>query len=318
MKAQAKLTRDEKRINRKKTWVKIKQQKYLYLLMLVPFVWYVIFAYLPLGGLVVAFEDFKFSTGLFGSKWVGLQNFKAVFTDYWFPQLMKNTVLLGLLKMVIGFPIPIIFALLLNELRCKSLKKVTQTVSYLPYFVSWVVVIAILRILFSVDGGLVNKLLLKWGWIDKSVDWLLKKKMIWPVAIVSEIWKSFGWSSIIYLAAISGIDPQLYEAAALDGAGRLRQMWSITLPAIKSTIIIILIMNAAGMLASNFDQMYQLNLDPVSEVAETIDTYIYTFGLKKLNYGFGTAFSIVRMICSFILISGANKIAKVCGEDGIW
>lgn len=301
-----------------KLWIKIKNQKYLYALMAIPVAWYVIFCYIPMGGLVLAFKDFRFADGIFGSPNVGFQNFINLFTDYWFPLILRNTIATSLLKMVIGFPFPILFAVFLNELRSNKLKRTAQTISYLPYFVSWVVVIGILRLLLSADGGMINRLLMAFGILDQPVSFMLQPDFIWPVAVASDIWKNMGWNSIIYLAAITGINQELYEAADIDGAGRFRKIWSITLPCIRSTIMILFILNIGSLFTSNFDQMWMLNVGPVGEVAETIDTYIYRMGLKNLNYGVGTALNIVRTIVVFALIAGTNKIAKLFGEDGIW
>lgn len=293
-------------------------QRWLMLMLLIPVVWYIIFCYIPMGGLILAFKDFKFSKGIFGSDWVGLKNFKDLFTDYYFPLIVRNTVCTSFLKIVFGFPAPIILALMLNELRRTKLKRLVQTVSYLPYFVSWVVVIGMLRLMLSADGGVINRLLVAVGIIDQPISFLQRSNAIWPIAVISDIWKNVGWNTIVYLAAITSIDQTMYEAAALDGAGRFRRIWSITLPSIRSTIIILFIMNLGSLFSSNFDQMYMLNVGSVGDVAETIDTYIYNFGVKQLNYGIGTALNIVRTIVAFVFVSGGNWIAKKIGEDGIW
>ncbi len=303
---------------RKRLWRRIKNQRYLYLLMLVPLVWYAVLCYIPMGGLVLAFKDFRFAEGIFGSQWVGLNNFKTLFTDYWFPLIVRNTLATSLLKMVFGFPFPILFAILLNELKGNGLKRVSQTISYLPYFVSWVVVIGVLRLMLTSDGGIVNTLLVQLGVLERPVSFMQQVDAIWPIAVISDIWKNMGWNSIIYLAAITGIDQQLYEAAELDGAGRLRKIWHITLSGIRPTIVILFIMSIGGLFTSNFDQMYMLNVGPVGEVAETVDTYIYRVGLKNLNYGVGTALTIVRTAIVFVLIWGTNRIARLVGEEGIW
>ena len=293
-------------------------QRYLYLLIAVPLVWLLVFCYVPMVGLILAFKDFKFSQGLFGSAWIGLRNFQNLFEDYYFPLIVRNTVMTSLLKLIFGFPAPVLLAIMLNETRNRHLKKTIQTVSYLPYFVSWVVVIGMLRLMFSADGGVINKLLVSIGVLDRPMSFMQRSNAIWPIAVVSDIWKNIGWNSIIYLAAITAIDPGLYEAAEIDGCGRLKRIWYITLPSIRSTIVILLIMNMGSLFSSNFDQMYMLNVGAVGDVAETIDTYVYNFGVKKLNYGIGTALSIVRMGVAFLLISIANVIAKKFGESGIW
>ena len=299
-------------------WKKIATQKYLYLLILVPFLWYALFVYYPMTGLMLAFKDFRFVDGIWGSKWIGLTHFRTLFDDYWFPVILKNTIGLSLLKLIIGFPAPIIFAILLNELRGNKFKRVVQTVSYLPYFVSWMVVIGILRLMLTADGGIVNTILIQLGILDKPVSFMQMESAIWPIAIISDIWKNIGWNSIIYLAAITGINMELYEAAELDGAGRFGKIWHVTLPGIKPTIVILFIMGIGSLFSSNFDQMYMLNTGPVGAVAETIDTYIYRVGLKNLNYGVGTALTIVRTIVVFVLVWTTNKFAKLLGEDGIW
>ena len=298
--------------------IRMWNQRYLYLLIAVPLVWLLVFCYVPMVGLILAFKDFKFSQGLFGSAWIGLRNFQNLFEDYYFPLIVRNTVMTSLLKLVFGFPAPVLLAIMLNETRNRHLKKTIQTVSYLPYFVSWVVVIGMLRLMFSADGGVINKLLVSIGVLDRPMSFMQRSNAIWPIAVVSDIWKNIGWNSIIYLAAITAIDPGLYEAAEIDGCGRLKRIWYITLPSIRSTIVILLIMNMGSLFSSNFDQMYMLNVGAVGDVAETIDTYVYNFGVKKLNYGIGTALSIVRMGVAFLLISIANVIAKKFGESGIW
>ena len=298
--------------------IRMWNQRYLYLLIAVPLVWLLVFCYVPMVGLILAFKDFKFSQGLFGSAWIGLRNFQNLFEDYYFPLIVRNTVMTSLLKLIFGFPAPVLLAIMLNETRNRHLKKTIQTVSYLPYFVSWVVVIGMLRLMFSADGGVINKLLVSIGVLDRPMSFMQRSNAIWPIAVVSDIWKNIGWNSIIYLAAITAIDPGLYEAAEIDGCGRLKRIWYITLPSIRSTIVILLIMNMGSLFSSNFDQMYMLNVGAVGDVAETIDTYVYNFGVKKLNYGIGTALSIVRMGVAFLLISIANVIAKKFGESGIW
>ena len=298
--------------------IRMWNQRYLYLLIAVPLVWLLVFCYVPMVGLILAFKDFKFSQGLFGSAWIGLRNFQNLFEDYYFPLIVRNTVMTSLLKLIFGFPAPVLLAIMLNETRNRHLKKTIQTVSYLPYFVSWVVVIGMLRLMFSADGGVINKLLVSIGVLDRPMSFMQRSNAIWPIAVVSDIWKNIGWNSIIYLAAITAIDPGLYEAAEIDGCGRLKRSWYITLPSIRSTIVILLIMNMGSLFSSNFDQMYMLNVGAVGDVAETIDTYVYNFGVKKLNYGIGTALSIVRMGVAFLLISIANVIAKKFGESGIW
>lgn len=297
---------------------KIYNQRYLYYLILIPFAWFIVFAYVPMVGIILAFKNFSFAKGLFGSDWYGLNNFINLFSDFYFPLILRNTIATSFLKLIFGFPAPIILALMLNELRLIRVKKAIQTISYLPYFVSWVVVIGILRLMLSADGGIINKALVAIGILEKPYSFMQRSNAIWPIAVISEIWKNIGWNSIIYLAAITGIDQQMYEAAEIDGAGRFRKIWSITLPSIRSTMIILFILSIGSLFSSNFDQMYMLNVGSVGDVAETIDTYIYNFGVKRLNYGIGTALGIVRTVVVFLMIAMTNFIARKFGESGIW
>jgi putative aldouronate transport system permease protein len=293
-------------------------QGYYYLMLAIPIAWYIVFSFIPMAGLVIAFKDYRLADGIFGSKWVGLRFFEQIFTDYYSKKVLINTVGISFYKLLVGFPAPILFALLLNELRLVPFKKVTQTISYLPYFISWVVIIGIWRAMLSVDGGVVNNVLVGVGILDEPISFILQRKAIWPLAVLTEVWKNLGWNSIIYIAAIAGINPELYEAAAMDGATRFRRVWNVTLPGIRPTIVILLIFSIGSLFSGNFDQMYMLGVGPVQDAAEIIDTYIYRQGLQKLQFSLGTAASLLRSILIFLLVALSNAGAKAVGEEGVW
>ena len=293
-------------------------QKHLFLLSAIPLVWILVFAILPLAGIIIAFKNFNFVDGIFGSPWAGLKYFRNLLTDFHFPKIIRNTVSISLLKIIIGFPFPIIFALLINELPFKRLKKTTQTISYLPYFISWVVIIGILKLMLASDGGLLNNLLISLKLIDRPINFLITEKYIWPIAVISDIWKFMGWNSIIFLAGISAVDPGLYEAITVDGGGRFRRMWHVTLPGIRHLIVISLILSVGSIFSVSFDQMWLLNTGPVGDVAEVLDTYIYRVGLKGMQYGLGMSAQILRCTVVFVLVSIANKLANKYGDGGLW
>lgn len=240
-----------------------------------------IFHYIPMFGLIIGFKDYKITTGIAGmftSDWVGLKYFKEFFTDYKFGELMRNTLVLSILKLVCSFPIPILLAILINEVRCRRLKKFIQTVSYLPYFISWVIVSGMLKIMAD-DSGIINQCLMALGVTDKPLELLTSPKYFYTISILTSIWKDTGWWTIIFLAAITGIDPTLYEAAEIDGAGRIRKMVSITLPSISPTVTVVLILAlgnllGGGLSGSNFEQCYLLGNSGNIEVSDIIQTYV--------------------------------------------
>lgn len=311
-------TRAVKSESNRRFRIRLYNQRYYFLMLAIPIAWYIIFSFIPMAGIVIAFKDFQLSQGILGSQWVGLKYFEQLFTDYYSKKVIVNTVGISFYKLLIGFPIPILFALLLNELKWIPFKKITQTFSYLPYFISWVVIIGIWRALLSVDGGVINNVLVGLGILEHPVSFILQKSSIWPIAVITDIWKNMGWNSIIYIAAISGINTELYEAAAIDGAGRFRKVWHITLPSLKPTIVILGIFSIGSLFSSNFDQMYMLGSGPVLDVAEVIDTYIFRQGLLKLQFSLGTAVGLVRSVMIVSLVALSNGLAKLAGEEGIW
>lgn len=283
--------------------------------MSVPFViWVIIFRYVPIWGWTMAFQDYKPYLTLWEQTWVGLYHFKFLFTDPVFYRIMRNTLAMSIINMVFGFVSAITLALLLNELRNLVFKRVVQTISYLPYFLSWVVAASIVSNALHIDGGIVNEFLMWLKIIDKPVNWLGVGEYFWWVLGVIDVWKNVGWNTIIYLAAITMIDPSLYEAAEMDGAGRFRKMWHITLPGMRTVIVILLIMNIGYLLESGFEAQYLL-MNPLNLThAENIDIFVLRYGINQGNYSLATAAGIFKTVVSFILLFAANNISKRLGE----
>ncbi|MCG8502108.1 MAG: ABC transporter permease subunit [Firmicutes bacterium] len=300
--------------DRKYSWDAIKKQKEL-ILMSIPFCIYIfIFSYLPIWGWSMAFQNYRLGKSFFEQEWAGLKHFKLLFLDEGFGRVIRNTVAMSFINLVLGFATAIILALLLNELKNRLFKRTVQTISYLPHFLSWVIAAGIVSSVLSSDG-IVNDLLMKLNIIDKPVLWLSVGKYFWGVVGVSTVWKELGWNTIIYLGAMSAIDPTLYEAAAVDGVGRLRKMWHITLPGIKPTVIILLIMSIGRLLEAGFEVQYLLGRGMTMDWAETIDIFALNYGIKIGNYSLGTAAGIFKSIVSIILIFLANGLAKKIGEE---
>ena len=287
--------------------------------MLLPvIVYFVVFKYVPMAGIVMAFKDYKLGLGIWRSPWNGLENFEKAFSTITFVRSMKNTLVISLLKMAVGFPAPICFALLLNEVRSSGYKRVVQTISYLPHFLSWVVMAGILSQLLSPNNGAVNYLLTRFFGLEKPIYFLGDNDYFRGTLVVSDVWKGVGWGSILYLATISSIDPTLYEAAICDGAGRLQRVWYITLPCILPTITIMLILNCGSIMDAGFDQVLNLYNAAVYKTGDIIDTYVYRYGLGKMQYSLGTAVGLFKNLIGFALVVGTNFIAKKISGDGIW
>ena len=298
-------------------------QRYLMVLVLPVVLWMVIFNYIPMLGLVISFKEYNPYLGpldgFLKSPWVGMDNFVEAFSDKYFLYSLWNTVCYSVLNLAIGFPFPIVFALLLNEIINTRFKKFAQTVSYLPHFISWVFVVGFIYIIFAVDGGLVNGILVKLHIISEPVPFLATPQYIPPLIILTNVWKSFGWNSIIYIAAITSIDPTMYEAATVDGAKRFAKIWYITLPSIKPTIVILLIFSIGGLISANFglfEQMYLMSNSMIQDVTEIVDTYTYRMGIVLSRYSYATAVGLFRSVAAVILLSGANFFSKkMTGES---
>ncbi len=287
--------------------------------MLLPVVaYFIVFKYVPMAGIAMAFKDYKLGLGIWRSPWNGLENFRKAFSTVSFVRSVKNTLLISLLKLAVGFPSAIIFALLLNEVRHAAFKRCVQTVSYLPHFLSWVVMAGILSQLLSPNNGAVNYLLTRWFGLEKPIYFLGDNGYFRGTLVVTDLWKGVGWSSILYLATISSIDPCLYEAAICDGASRMQRVWYITLPCILPTITIMLILNCGSIMDAGFDQVLNLYNAAVYKTGDIIDTYVYRYGLGKMQYSLGTAVGLFKNLIGFALVVLTNFIARAISGDGIW
>jgi len=290
--------------------------KYLYLMLIPGIIYYIVFRYIPIYGVTIAFKDFRILKGIMESPWVGLKYFKMIIDspDVW--KVFTNTLIISGLKLVINFPATIVFALLLNEVRNINYKKVLQTVSYLPHFLSWVVLAGIVANLLSPSTGPVNILLKSLG--ISPVFFLADANWFRPALIFTALWKEIGWGSIVYLAALSNTDIQLYDAAKIDGAGRLKQTWHITLPSILPIIIIMFIFAVGAIINDDFDQIFNLYNPLVYRVGDVFSTYVYRMGLEQAQYSFATAAGLLKNIIAFALIITTNSIAKKFSEYSIW
>lgn len=296
-------------------WKQIKNQKQL-LFMSVPLLLYILlFSYVPIWGWLMSFQNYKPAKSFFDQKWVGLQNFKYLFKDETFIRDFINTLSMSVINLVLSFITAIILALLLNEVKNMFFKRTIQTISYLPHFLSWVIVCGIVSTCLSTEGGIVNEVLMAFGIIDSPVLWLSEGKYFWGIVGVTNVWKEVGWNTIIYIAAIASIDPAQYEAAEMDGAGRFGKMWNVTLPGIKPTIIILLIMNIGRVMDAGFEIQYILGNGLITDWSETIDIYVLKYGIKQFNYSLATAAGIIRSVISILLLFAANFVAKKLGEE---
>ena len=303
--------------DRKITWKEIKRQKSLLIVAFFVTVYGIIFYYLPLAGWLMAFQNFKPKSGLLGSKFVGLDKFKFLFEDATFIRAIRNTFCMGALNLLTTTVMAIMFAVLLNEIRSKIAKKTVQTISYLPHFLSWIIVTGILHDALS-STGIINDLLLRFGVIDQAINFFAYPKFFWPIVAFANCWKETGWNAIIYLAAITAIDPCLYEAASIDGASRLQKIRYITLPGIKPTIMILLLMNVGNVLNAGFEVQYLLGNGLVQKVSQTIDIYVLNWGISQNDFSLGTAAGIFKSVVSIALIVVCNQMAKRAGEERLF
>nr|WP_242698067.1 sugar ABC transporter permease [Bacillus sp. SD088] len=299
-----------KKIKTHSFWKTFFSQKVLYMMSL-PFVlWVFVFNYLPVWGWTMAFQNFRPGRAFFEQEWVGLQHFITLLSDERFYLTLRNTLAMSLLGLTIGFVVPIIFAVLLNEVRHSLLKRTVQTITYLPHFVSWVVVAGIVTKMLSTDGGIVNDLLVNFGIIDKPFQFMAQGSWFWGIVTAADLWKEMGWNAIIFLAAIAGLDSQLYEAAKVDGAGRLRQMWHITLPGIRPTILVVLILNIGHLVSIGFEKQMLLGNSLVVDYSEVLELYALNYGIGLGQFSYGTALGIFNSVVSIFLLFLANGIFK--------
>ncbi len=294
----------------------LKRDKNLYLMFLPIFVWYVIFCYIPLYGIALAFREFVPGAGIFGGEWVGFQYFNQFFSTPYFWRVIRNTVLINVYSLLWGFPIPIIFALCITEVRSKVVQRTVQTVSYLPYFISTVVVCGMIKQFLAPTNGIVNQLIVMLG--GDTIDFLSRPEWFRTVYIASDIWQGFGFSSIIYIATIGGIDPQLYEAAQIDGITKFKEIWYITLPGLLPLIMMQLLLSLGSILGVGFQKIYLLYNNLTKEVADVISTYVYERGIISNQYSYSTAVGLFQSLIGFVLTFIANKASKKATNYGLW
>ncbi len=289
--------------------------RYMYLLVLPTLIYFFVFSYIPYYGLQIAFKDYKIFQGMEASPWVGFMYFEEFFRSPDFVTLIRNTLSISLYRIIFGFPVPILFALLLNEVRVSWYKRTIQTVTYFPNFLSWVIYSGIILVFVS-PTGLINEILKASGL--QSIPFLTSGSVFIPMLIVTDIMKGFGFAAVIYLAALTNIDPQLYEAAVIDGASKPQLIWHITLPGMRSTIIVMLILALGGVMNAGFDQIFQLYNSAVLSNSDIIDTFVYRIGLQNVQYGLGTAVGLFKGVIGFVLIIIANSFIRRTGEYSIW
>lgn len=296
---------------------RIRNDWLLYALLLPVLVWYVVFCYLPMGGITLAFRNYRYDMGMWHSPWVGLQHFRTMFADSEFWRAFKNTLVFSIGRLIFHFPIPIIVAILLNEIRHPGVKKFFQTVFTFPHFISWVVLSGILINMFA-SNGIINQILGALGF--EQVAPLMSQTSFRPFIWISNIWKEFGWDSIIYMAALTSIDQQLYEAASIDGANRFQKMLHVTWPGIRGTVCIMLILQIGSIMGgASFDQIFNLYSSPVYPVADIIDTYVYRQSFSVgTNFGYTTAIGLLKSVIGVVMVWSANKVTTKMGEDGLF
>ena len=293
----------------------LRQNSFKYLLIIPVLVWMVIFCYKPMYGIVVAFQNFRPRLGISGSEWIGLDNFVRFFKDPWFLRTLRNTFTISMLSIIFSFPVPVMLALLLNEVRVTWFKKTVQTITYLPHFIAMVIVCAMVT-QFCQTNGIITDIIEFFG--GERTNLLMKSEAFYPIYILSGIWKEAGWSSIIYLAALSSIDQEQYEAARLDGAGRMQQIWHITLPGLLPTITMLLVLRMGTVLNVGFEKIMLLYKPITYEVADVISTYTYRTGLKEGNFSYGTAISLFNSAVNIAMLLISNKASKKLGQSGLF
>lgn len=294
----------------------LRRDRSLYVLALPGILFFLVFKYIPMWGMIIAFQDYSPFRGIQGSEWVGLQHFTAFFGNPDFALLFRNTLAISLLNLILFFPFPILISLGLNELRSVAYKRLIQTIIYMPHFLSWVIIAGLTLLLFAKGTGLINELFALWGW--PRVDILTNPDSFWIMVTLQAMWKEAGWGTIVFLAAMASVDTQLYEAARMDGAGRLRQIWHITLPAIRSVIIVLLILRLGDIMEVGFEQIFLMYNGAVSEVAEVFDTYVYRTGIEQGDFSYSTAVGLFKSVIGLVLVVVANRVVKRMGQEGVY
>lgn len=301
--------------SRRSRWKTMRKYKNVYIILLPVILYYLIFAYGPMVGNVIAFQDYSITKGLFNGKWVGFKHFKSFLTNYTCFRLIRNTLMINLYGLIFGFPAPIILALLLNEVKIRWYKRFVQTITYMPYFISTVVV-AGMMLDFLDTRGLINDIIVMLG--GKEIQFLVRPEKFWGIYTISEIWQGVGWGSIIYLSALSGVDMDLYEAAAIDGANRFKQLIHVTLPSIMPTIMIMLILRLGQMMSLGYEKILLIYTPAIYETADVISTYVYRKGLLELNFSYSTAVNLFNSVINFILLVTSNRISRALTGSSLW
>jgi putative aldouronate transport system permease protein len=301
------------------SWKLVKRQREL-ILLTIPFLIYTfIFNYTPLFGWIMAFQNYSPVKGFLGSEWIGFEKFRFLFVgNREFLKVLRNTLCMSVINLSLSTFCAITFALLVNEIMHKTSKRIAQTISYLPHFLSWIVVCGIVKEVLSVENGIVNELLVFLHLIPEPVNWFTKPALFWWITALTNVWKETGWNSIIYLAAITAINPELCEAAAIDGAGKLGRIWHIILPGIRPTIVILLIMSIGGILNAGFEMQYLLSNSLLRDVSQTVDIYVLNYGISQNDFSLGTAAGMFKSVVSILLIFMANSLAKAVGEERLF
>lgn len=292
------------------------RNKWLYIFLIPGFLYLLVFKYVPMFGIVIAFKNLNLVRGLWGSDWIGLQNFQILFESPHFYRVLKNSLLLSIYQIIWGFPAPILVALMLNEVRQMVFKRIAQTVLYLPHFISWVVLGGIIINFLSPTSGLVNYIVTSFGY--EPIKFLMKPEYFRSILVSAEIWKEVGWGTIIYLAAMSGIDPTLYESATIDGASRLQRIRYITLPGIATTVVILLLLKLGNILDNGFEQVFMLYNPLTYETADIFETYTYRIGLQDGRLSYATAIGLFKSVVGFVLIISANYTSRRISGKSIW
>ena len=301
--------------SRRSRWKTMRKYKNVYIILLPVILYYLIFAYGPMVGNVIAFQDYSITKGLFNGKWMGFKHFKSFLTNYTCFRLIRNTLMINLYGLIFGFPAPIILALLLNEVKISWYKHFVQTITYMPYFISTVVV-AGMMLDFLDTRGLINDIIVMLG--GKEIQFLVRPEKFWGIYTISEIWQGVGWGSIIYLSALSGVDMDLYEAAAIDGANRFKQLIHVTLPSIMPTIMIMLILRLGQMMSLGYEKILLIYTPAIYETADVISTYVYRKGLLELNFSYSTAVNLFNSVINFILLVTSNRISRALTGSSLW
>ena len=297
-------------------WKKIKKSKYLLLLFLPCLVYFILFKYMPMFGIVISFKNYNLYKGIWESDWVGLKYYNIFFANPDFPILLRNTFLLGLYKLIFGFPAPIVLALMLNEVKSALFKRFVQTASYLPHFISNVVIASMVVMFLSPSGGLINRMLGAFG--AEPINFLVLPELFRSIYVASEIWQHIGWETIIYLAALTSIDPMLYEAAEMDGAGRFKKLLHVTLPGIAPAIVILFVLNVGKVLEIGFEKVFLLYTPATYETADILSTYVYRVGLLQGNFSYAAAIDLFTGVVSLIFIFSANYLSRKLSETSLW